>query len=147
MAKKIIQVNQIDDYIQDQCDKLIRVAVMEADSKVKQATPVDSGRLMNSWQVGENSARGGAGFGPVTKSVPPVDRMNYTLERFGQNYHIHTNLPYAEPVLTGNNLPSSWKDSWRTRDNKYQKNYIPVQVAKDIQGMIKVNARRIGLSS
>ena len=67
--------------------------------------------------------------------------------RIGKNYSIHTNLPYAEPVLTGNNMPKSWNDRWRSAENKYQKNYIPIQVAKDIQGMIRVNAMRIGKTS
>ena len=78
-------------------------------------------------------------FGKISK-----DKL---IERIGKNYSIHTNLPYAEPVLTGNNMPKSWKGRWRSAENKYQKNYIPIQVAKDIQGMIRVNAMRIGKTS
>tara|TARA_R100000655_G_scaffold29644_1_gene59971 strand:- start:198 stop:641 length:444 start_codon:yes stop_codon:yes gene_type:complete len=144
MAKIQINFNQIDEYIEDQCNKLIRTAVIEADKMVKLATPRDTGRLVNSWQVGENQATGGYGVGPVSMAAPPIDRIGYALERIGKNYSIHTNLPYAEPVLTGNNMPKSWNNRWRSKGNQYQKNYIPVQVAKDIQGMIKVNAARIG---
>ena len=147
MATIQIRFDQIDEYIENQCNKLIRTAVIEADKMVKLATPRDTGRLVNSWQVGENTASGGYGIGPVSYAAPPIDRIGYALERIGKNYSIHTNLPYAEPVLTGNNMPKSWNDRWRSAENKYQKNYIPIKVAKDIQGMIRVNAMRIGKTS
>ena len=59
MATIQIRFDQIDEYIENQCNKLIRTAVIEADKMVKLATPRDTGRLVNSWQVGENTASGG----------------------------------------------------------------------------------------
>ena len=147
MATIQIRFDQIDEYIENQCNKLVRVAVVEAEKKIKLASPVDTGRLRSSWQVGENVSSGGYGFGPVSKGTTPIERINYAIEKIGKMYSIHTNLPYSEPVLTGNNLPPSWQGRFRSKNNQYQKGYIPLQVVKDIQGMIKVNAMRIGKTS
>jgi hypothetical protein len=51
-----IRLNQIGDYAKKQMEKLLRAAVLETDSLLKQASPVDTGRFRASWQVGENSA-------------------------------------------------------------------------------------------
>jgi len=147
MARQI-KLSQIGDYASEQYEKLLRVAVFETDRRVKEASPVDTGRLRASWQIGENSASGGIKpEGQYSSGITPPSRINYGQERLGNVYSVHNNLPYAEPVLTGKNLPPSWNGTWRSKGNQIQQNYIPYMVAKDIQTFIQNNASRIGRES
>lgn len=86
MARQI-RVDQIDDYAKEQISKLVRAATLQAETKLKQLTPVDTGRLRLSWQT--------------------------TVEPF--NGSVFNNLPYAAPVVAGVNLPRSWGGQYRTR--------------------------------
>ena len=116
MNKKI-PLSRVPDHLEHLANELIRETVITMDRKIKMKSPVDSGRLRMSWQVGENNSPGGQGIGPVAKGlVAPVDRINYTRERIGNNYNIHSNLPYAEPVCMGVNLPPSWGGRYRSRN-------------------------------
>jgi len=147
MARQI-KLSQIGDYASEQYEKLLRAAVFETDRRVKEASPVDTGRLRASWQIGENSASGGIKpEGQYSSGITPPSRINYGQEKLGNVYSVHNNLPYAEPVLTGKNLPPSWNGIWRSKDNQIQQNYIPYMVAKDIQTFIQNNASRIGRES
>jgi hypothetical protein len=147
MAREI-PLSQIGNYVEGQYEKLLRAAVLETDKRVKEGSPVDSGRLRVSWQVGENSASGGIKpEGQYSGAITPPDRLNYSQEKLGNVYSVHNNLPYAEPVLTGSNLPPSWKGKWRSKGNQIERGYVPNMVAKDIQDFIKKNADRIGRES
>ncbi len=147
MARQI-KLSQIGDYAEERCEKLLRAAVFETDRRVKEASPVDTGRLRASWQIGENSASGGTKpEGRYSTGITPPSRTNYGQEKLGNVYSVHNNLPYAEPVLTGKNLPPSWNGRWRSKENQIQQNYIPYMVAKDIQTFIQNNASRIGRES
>ena len=44
MARQI-KLSQIGDYASEQYEKLLRAAVFETDRRVKEASPVDTGRL------------------------------------------------------------------------------------------------------
>ena len=125
----------------------MRAAVLETDSLLKQASPVDTGRFRASWQVGENAA-GAYDAGPQQpatgafkdqteppdKPTPPaLLRMNYSKERPGNIYSVHNNLPYAEPLANGSSK---------------QANAGLVQgIAKDVQGRVIAAAARIGRES
>jgi hypothetical protein len=147
MAREI-PLSQIGNYIEGQYEKLLRVAVFETDRRVKEASPIDTGRLRVSWQIGQNSASGGIKpEGQYSTAITPPDRINYSQEKLGNVYSIHNNLPYVEPVLTGKNLPPSWNGTWRSKGNQIEKGYIPYVIQKDIQDFIKVNAARIGRES
>lgn len=159
MARQI-KLSQIGDYASEQYEKLLRTAVLATDAKAKAASPVDTGRLRASWQIGENAASGqgvpSVGNYPKEKkdertvhsALPPV-AINYQFgqEKLGNVYSVHNNLPYAEPVLTGKNLPPSWNGIWRSKDNQIQQNYIPYMVAKDIKDFIKKAADKIARES
>jgi hypothetical protein len=143
---RTIRVADIGDYASQQMEKLLRVAVLETDSRLKQASPVDTGRFRVSWQVGENAA-GSYDGGPQqepsnadrSKTSPPgglivpLRRMNYQQEKLGNIYSVHNNLPYAEPLANGSSkqAPAGWVQG----------------IAKDIQGFVRVNADRIGRES
>ena len=143
---RTIRVGDIGDYVNQQMEKLLRSAVLETDSLVKQASPVDTGRFRASWQVGENAA-GSYDAGPQqapsnpgrdktsapAKPMFPLRKMNYQQERIGNIYSVHNNLPYAEPLANGSSkqAPAGWVQG----------------VAKDVQGRVRIAAARIGMES
>jgi len=130
---RTIRIADIGDYASQQMEKLLRASVLETDSLLKQASPVDTGRFRASWQVGENSAQGGQKPEGTYSATPSIERLNYQQERVGNVYSVHNNLPYAEPLARGSSKQAS--PGW-------------VQgVAKDIQGFVRVNADRIGKES
>lgn len=137
-----IRLDQIGKYSTDKMEALLRVAVLEADKRLKAGSPTDTGRLKNSWQISQNVADGkGQPMGPYSPAaIAPPDRTNYQKETLGNSYIVYNNLEYAEPVITGNNLPPSWKGRWRSKGNQINRNYH-LTVAKDIQNFIKANAK------
>jgi hypothetical protein len=132
MAREI-KVGDIGSYAEQQFEKLLRVAVLETDSRLKQASPVDTGRFRVSWQVGENAAPGGEKPAGTYSGIPQIDRIGYQQEKLGNVYSVHNNLPYAEPLANGSSkqAPAGWVQG----------------IAKDIQGFVRVNADRIGRES
>ena len=132
MAREI-KVGDIGNYAEQQFEKLLRVAVLETDSRLKQASPVDTGRFRVSWQVGENAAPGGEKPAGTYSGIPQIDRIGYQQEKLGNVYSVHNNLPYAEPLANGSSkqAPAGWVQG----------------IAKDIQGFVQVNADRIGRES
>jgi len=132
MAREI-KVGDIGNYAEQQFEKLLRVAVLETDSRLKQASPVDTGRFRVSWQVGENSAGGGEKPEGTYAGIPPIERIGYQQEKLGNVYSVHNNLPYAEPLANGSSkqAPAGWVQG----------------IAKDIQSFVRVNADRIGRES
>jgi hypothetical protein len=73
---RVIRLGDIGDYANSQMEKLLRAAVLETDSLLKQASPVDTGRFRASWQVGENAA-GVIRCGPtaITKLLPCIQAI------------------------------------------------------------------------
>ena len=53
-----IRVDQIGEYSEEQINTLLSVTVLTGDRIVKEGSPVDSGRLAVSWQIGENAESG-----------------------------------------------------------------------------------------
>lgn len=130
-----IRLGDIGKYAEGQYNKLVTAAVLTADSRLKLASPVDTGRFRASWAIGQNAAPfEGQPEGNYGSSVPP-NAVNYTLgnEKIGNVYSIHNNLIYAEPLARGRSkqAPDGWVDS----------------IAKDIQTYVNVEADRIGRSS
>jgi hypothetical protein len=140
MARSI-RVGDIGSYVEGRMEQLLRVAVLETDSRLKQASPVDSGRFKVSWQVGENSATGGVKPPGEysTAGIPPIERIGYGQERIGNIYSVHNNLPYAEPLANG----SSTQTAGATGG---QGGWVQ-GIAKDIQGFVVANAAKIGRES
>ena len=147
MARTIC-IGDIGDYANNQMEKLLRAAVLETDSLLKQASPVDTGRFRASWQVGENAA-GSYDAGPQQEpsnadrsrtSAPaapmyPLRKMNYQQERIGNVYSVHNNLPYAERLAAVPPHSKQTAPGW-------------VQgVAKDVQGRVRKAADDIGRNS
>lgn len=134
MARQI-QIQSIGDYAKQQYNKLLRTTVLETDRRLKNASPVDTGRFRASWAIGENAAPfEGQPEGNYPQSPPPL-AVNYTLgqEKLGNVYSVHNNLPYAEPLARGHSIqaPDGWVDG----------------IAKDIQTWTRTQADRIGRQS
>jgi hypothetical protein len=130
---RIIRIEDIGDYANNQMEKLLRAAVLETDSLLKQASPVDTGRFRASWQVGENSAPGGIKASGNYTGIPALDRIGYSKESIGNVYSVHNNLPYAESLANGSSKQAD-------------KGFIQ-GIAKDVQGRVIVAAARIGRNS
>ena len=132
MAREI-QVREIAKYCEDQMEKLLRAAVLETDSLVKQASPVDTGRFRASWQVGENAAPGAGVPAGSYSGISSINRLGYQQEKVGNVYSVHNNLPYAEPLADGSSKQA--EPGW-------------VQgIAKDVQTRVQTAAARIGRES
>ena len=123
-----IRIGDIVNYCEQQVEQLLRATVLETDRRLKERSPVDTGRFRFSWQIGENTT-GSYDAGPQQPSdpanrlrtappadpAPPLARgINYTptYERLGNVYTIHNSLPYAEPLAQGHSqqAPAGWVD-------------------------------------
>ena len=160
MAREI-RLDQIGGYVEQQMEKLLRVAVLETDNRVKMLSPVDLGRFRASWQVGENSASGGQKPEGAYPNQLPIERLGYSRERIGNIYSVHNNLPYAEKLAAGA-AGSSSKTEVRYNPRRTVTNWASpgggssiqtdgpgwVQgIAKDMQQFVTTNAARIGRES
>jgi hypothetical protein len=144
---RVIRLGDIGNYANTQMEKLLKSAVLDTDTLIKSASPVDTGRFRASWQVGENAA-GAYDAGPQQEATgaykdqteppgkptpPALRRMNYSKERPGNIYSVHNNLPYAEPLANGSSKQANagWVQG----------------IAKDVQGRVIAAAARIGRGS
>ena len=114
-------------YAREQLSDLVEAAAFQATADLKELTPVrvvrkgedpdpTPGRLRNSWQTDVQ----------------------------GLSASVLTNLEYAEPVVTGENLPPSWGGEYRTRQGAVP--FLDI-VAKDTQTFIEREARIIAEQS
>ena len=119
-----IKIKDIGRFSEEQFNKVIRFAVIELDARLKEGSPVDTGRFRGNWQISQNSKSAPNVFGPfqnnkgLPRSALPPIRTNYRNEKAGNTYSIINNLPYAEAVTYGTNLPPSWGGTFKTRQDK-----------------------------
>jgi hypothetical protein len=158
---RVIRLGDIGDYANSQMEKLLRSAVLETDTLLKAASPVDLGRFRASWQVGENAAPGGQKPEGSYSTIPAIERINYQRERVGNIYSVHNNLPYAEKLASGA-AGSGSKSETRYNPRRTVTNWASpgggssiqtggpgwVQgIAKDVQGRVIAAAAKIGRES
>ena len=151
MARNI-KITEIADYCKGNLEQLLRVAVLDTDTRLKMESPVDTGRFRASWQVGENAA-GSYDAGSQQASVNadrsltsppgepegfPLRKMNYDKETIGNVYSVHNNLPYAEKLARGQVGSGGSK---QTSPGWVQ------MVAKDIQSYVIAQAAKISRES
>ena len=105
MAREI-RLSGIGDHFEQQVINTVRKATFKAEKDIKEFTPVDTGNLRNSFK---------------NKVEPFVGE-------------VFTNVEYAEPVAYGTNLPKSWGNKYRTRQNTI-KGY-PELIAKQLEQYI-----------
>ena len=112
MARQI-RIDQIDDVMKEAVEDLVAATTLEWTRRVKKATPVDTGRLRNSWQT----------------EIKPTTGT------------IINNLPYAEPVCFGTNLPPSWGKVYRTRQKTVAG--FPELIGKELEQYARREYERI----
>ena len=111
MTRKI-SITEIPDVMEDAVVFLVAATTLEWTARVKKATPVrvvyegepkGGGQLRNAWQT--------------------------DIKKFSGT--VSNNLPYAEPVCFGENLPPSWGNQYRTRQNTQAG--FPELIGKELQ--------------
>jgi hypothetical protein len=108
-----IRLDQIGSFSTEKYEQLLRATVFETDSRLKQESPVDTGRFRLSWAVSEQGTPGyDAGPQSGSSAITPLKKLDYSVERAGGIYHIHNSLPYAEPLANGHSpqAPAGWTD-------------------------------------
>ena len=107
-----IRIDQIPDVMEEAVIDLVAATTLEWTRRVKKATPVrvvykgepkGGGQLRNAWQT----------------EIKPLTGT------------IINNLPYAEPVCYGTNLPPSWNNTFRTRQQTQAG--FPELIGKELQ--------------
>ena len=157
-----IDLSQIGSFSQEKYEQLLRVVVFETDSRLKQESPVDTGRFRLSWAISEQGTPGydaGPQDGPT--AITPPRRLDYQVERAGGVYHIHNNLPYAEKLARGA-AGSGLKDERRYNPTRDVKNWASPgggsshqtdgpgwveDIAKDVQSFVTRTADQIARQS
>jgi hypothetical protein len=123
-----LPIRDIGNYCERQVEQLLRATVLATDRKLKERSPVDTGRFRFSWQIGENTTgiydagpqqasdpNSKTRTSPPASPAPPLARgVNYTptFEKLGNVYSVHNNLPYAESLAQGHSsqAPAGWVD-------------------------------------
>ena len=108
-----IRIDQISDVMEEAEIDLVAATTLEWTRRVKKATPVDTGRLRNSWQT----------------EIKPTTGT------------IINNLPYAEPVCFGQNLPPSWGGTYRTKQKTVAG--FPELIGKELEQYARREYERI----
>ena len=120
MARKI-RLDQIDDVMREAIEDLVAATTLEWTRRVKKATPVrvvykgepkGGGQLRAAWQTDIKKFQG----------------------------TVTNNLPYAEPVCFGVNLPPSWGGQYRTRQKTVAG--FPELIGKELEQYVVKQLRR-----
>jgi hypothetical protein len=112
MARQI-RLDQIDDVMKEAVEDLVAATTLQWTVRVKFATPVDTGRLRAAWQTDIKLLQG----------------------------TVTNNLPYAEPVCFGVNLPPSWGGQYRTRQKTVPG--FPELIGKELEQYARREYERI----
>ena len=116
------------DFVEEVAEAVVKEATIDLHSKLKLyeaasrgglGTPVDSGVLIEKWQMTIDNPRQGRVF---------------------------NNTVYAEPVITGENLPRSWGGEYRTRQGtqvNYHESILEEVADKDMPKIVRRAVRRL----
>ena len=121
MARQI-KLNQIDDVMREAVEDLVAATTLEWTKRVKKATPV---RV-----VFKGEPKGGGQLRAAWKTdIKPLQGT------------VTNNLPYAEPVCFGINLPPSWGGFYRTRQKTVPG--FPELIGKELEQYARKEYERI----
>jgi len=145
MARQI-RVDQIDDFFEELVVDLVQATTLEWTRRVKKATPVfsldnypdldslpDFFTLPNGQVVPFRKALLDHGAGGVLRGAWQTKIKKFQGE-------VTNNLPYAEPVCFGVNLPPSWGGQYRTRQNTVAG--FPELIGKELEQYVIKQLRR-----
>ena len=117
-----IRLDQIDDVMREAVEDLVAATTLEWTKRVKKATPV---RV-----VYEGEPKGGGQLRAAWQTE--IKKFQGT---------ITNNLPYAEPVCFGVNLPPSWGGQYRTRQKTVAG--FPELIGKELEQYARKEYERI----
>ena len=133
----MIPVSKIGEVYKKDYETFLRLLILETDQAIKLNTPVDTGRMRQSWQVGQDGPKSGVSpeiqKGQKDASVKEAKFIGFTHPTIGHDYSIHNNLPYAEAnagYVTG--FPPSWGGQFRSKKNQVKFGWLE-QIKKDLQ--------------
>ena len=145
MARQI-RLDQIDDFFEELVVDLVQATTLEWTRRVKKATPVfsldnypdldslpDFFTLPNGQVVPFRKALLDHGAGGVLRGAWQTKIKKFQGE-------VTNNLPYAEPVCFGVNLPPSWGGQYRTRQNTVAG--FPELIGKELEQYVMQQFRR-----
>ena len=145
MARQI-RVDQIDDFFKELVVDLVQATTLEWTRRVKKETPVfsldnypdldslpDFFTLPNGQVVPFRKALLDHGAGGVLRGAWQTKIKPFQGE-------VTNNLPYAEPVCFGINLPPSWRGRYRTRQNTVAG--FPELIGKELEQYVIRQLRR-----
>tara|TARA_R100000455_G_C6178861_1_gene57469 strand:- start:84 stop:434 length:351 start_codon:yes stop_codon:yes gene_type:complete len=112
MSRKI-RLDQIDDVMKEAIEKLVASTTLQWTVRVKNATPVDTGRLRAAWET----------------NIKPLEGT------------VTNNVVYAEPVCFGLNKPKSWGGKYRTRQNTVEG--FPELIGKELEKYARAEYEKI----
>ena len=121
MARQI-RLDQIDDVMREAVEDLVAATTLEWTRRVKKATPV---RV-----VYEGEPKGGGQLRAAWQT--DIKKFQGT---------VTNNLPYAEPVCFGTNLPPSWGGVYRTRQGTVAG--FPELIGKELEQYARKEYERI----
>ena len=125
MAREI-KLTEINDFFEEDVVDLVAATTLEWTARVKKATPVFKPRTLPSGKKEK-------GVGGSLRNAWQTD-----IKKFSGT--VSNNLPYAEPVCFGTNLPPSWGKVYRTRQKTVPG--FPELIAKELEQYIQRNFGR-----
>ena len=136
-----IKLNQIDDVMKEVVVDLVQATTLEWTARTKKATPVFSS---DNYTQSELDALPEFFKQSILKHKGGDLRAAWQTKIQKFKGTITTNLPYAEPVCFGINLPPTWGGQYKTRQGtvpgfpeliakELTTNYIPRQLARIVR--------------
>jgi hypothetical protein len=145
MARQI-KLTEIDDFFEDLVVNLVQATTLEWTTRVKKATPVfsldnypdldsipDFFTLPNGQVVPFKKALLEHGAGGSLREAWQTKIRKFQGE-------VTNNLPYAEPICFGVNLPPSWGGRYKTRQNTVAG--FPELIGKELEQYVMQQLRR-----
>ena len=119
---RVIPLDKIGDYYRESIRILVAATTLEAEARIKTATPV---RV-----VYEDEPKGGGQLRNAWRSDP-------------EKGEVTNNVEYAEAVVYGTNLPRSWKGKYRSRQSPPTVPGYPDLIAKELEPWVKREYNKI----
>ena len=102
MAGDRQQIQNIIKKMKENADILVSTIVLETQAKLKEESPVDTGRFRANWLISENE---------IDDSTVEGEAGSYALEiTADKNYYITNSVPYAQRLAEGwsQQAPAGW---------------------------------------
>ena len=144
MAKEI-PLGDIPDYLYESVRTVVAAATLEAEGRLKLATPVFSKSNYTQGELDEmpNFFKVNGKTVPLKKSIDEHvgGRLRNAWQSDPAKGEVTNNMEYAEPVIYGTNLPPSWKGKFRTRQGTVPG--FPDLIAKELEPWVKREYNKI----